>query len=108
VIEGEVGQDDYTGGIKMTATAIHRIEEARTMFCKCLIVSILKEEEALVSELQSILKAYPGTCVVQIRYANQSAKAAINLGISWRVNPCDELLHRLFQLLDERRVFVSY
>ena len=108
VIDGELGQDDYTGGVRMTATALYRVEEARTRFAKCLALTLSNDDHALIPSIQSLLKMNQGECVVQIRYANSNAKAAINLAPEWRVTPSDELLVHLVDMLDERRVEVCY
>ncbi|MCX7117104.1 MAG: DNA polymerase III subunit alpha [Legionellales bacterium] len=108
VMEGELGKDEYSGGLKMLATAIYRMDEARTRFAKCLILTLSSNDHALLSTLQSTLKAHLGKCVVQIRYANEDVKAAINLAPSWRVTPSDALLAHLTDLLDEGRVEVCY
>jgi DNA polymerase III subunit alpha len=108
VIEGELSQDDYTGGLKMVATALYGVHEARTRFAKCLALTLSANDHPLLPTIQSILKAHQGECVVQIRYANTDATAAINLAAQWRVQPCDELLTRLTEILDERRVEVCY
>jgi DNA polymerase-3 subunit alpha len=108
VVEGELGQDDYTGGIRMTATALYRLEEARVRFAKCLALTLSKDDQALIPRIQSVLKVHQGECVVQIRYANSHAKAAINLAPEWRVMPSDELLLMLMELLEEGRVEMCY
>ncbi len=108
LIEGELGQDDYTGGVKMTATALSPMIDARTRFSKCLALTLAPEDHLLLPQLQSVLKAHQGECVVQIRYANTSAKAAINLASQWRVTPSDELLGILTEMLDESRVELCY
>lgn len=108
VIEGELGQDDYTGGVKMTATAIHRLDEARTRFAKCLALTLSSADQSLITTIQSVLKAHQGECVVQIRYTNTSAKAIMTLASQWRVTPSDELLTILADILGERRVELCY
>lgn len=108
VVEGELSQDDYSGEVKMTATAIYRLDEARTRFSKCLALTLSADDHALLLTLQSVLKAHQGECVVQIRYMNANAKAAINLAPHWRVTPTDELLTTLVDILDERRVELCY
>ena len=108
VLEGELSQDDYTGGTKMMATALYRLDEARTRFAKCLALTLSSADHSLVPSIQSVLKAHQGECVVQIRYANANAQAAINLAPHWRVTPSDELLGLLADILDERRVELCY
>lgn len=108
VVEGELGQDDYTGGLKMMATALYCMDKARTQFARCLALTLSAEDESMLPHLQTILKANQGECVVQIRYANNHAKAAMNLAPQWRVRPSDELLNTLADLLDEQRVELCY
>lgn len=108
VIEGEISPDDYTGGVKMAASMIYTLEEARTRFAKCLALTLSSQDHALLPSIQSILKTYQGECVVQIRYMNADAKAAINLSKEWRVKPSDELIHSLAAILDKRCVEVCY
>ncbi len=108
VVEGELGQDDYTGGVKMTATVLYPLDEARTKFARCLALTLSADDQSLLSSIQTVLKAHRGECVVQIRYANIHAKAAINLSPQWRVTPSDELLTTLAELLDEQRVELCY
>lgn len=108
VIEGELGQDDYTGGLKMTAMALHSLEEARTRFATRLALTLTPAEETLLPVLQSILKAHPGRCVVQILYENDTAKAAINLALEWRVGPSDALMSALIDLLGMAKVELCY
>ena len=108
VVEGELGQDNYTGGVKITAMAISSLDEARTRFAKFLAITITEGDNTLIPRLQSLFKEHGGDCVVQIRYANKDAKAAINLAANWCVNPSDDLLNTLVELLDEARVEVCY
>ncbi len=108
VVEGELGQDNYTGGVKMVATVLYRIDEARTRFARCLALTLSADDQALLPALHSILKGHPGECVVQIRYFNQDAKASMNLAAHLRVTPSDELLTVLTDLLDKQRVELCY
>ena len=108
VVEGELARDDYSGGVKMTASALYCLEEARTRFAKCLALTLTSEDSHRLPSLQSVMKAYQGECVVQIRYANTNAKAVINLASQWRVTPSDALLTALGEILDLRRVELCY
>ena len=108
VVDGELGQDDYTGGVKMTATAMYSMEEARTRFAKHLALTLTEGDHAKMPAIQSVLAAHKGKCVVQIRYSNASSQAAMNLGAQWCVTPDDALLMKLADLLDASRVGLSY
>ncbi|AHE66795.1 DNA polymerase III subunit alpha [Legionella oakridgensis] len=108
VVDGEVSQDDYSGGLKMTAAALYPLEEARVRFAKCLLLKLTVNDQQLLPALQSILKAHKGECAIQIQYANEKAQAVLNLDASWRVNPSDEVLKSLADLLDNQRVELRY
>ncbi|KTC81343.1 DNA polymerase III subunit alpha [Legionella brunensis] len=108
VVEGEIAPDEYSGGVKMTANQLYSIEDARTRFAKCIALALSPKDNEVISSLQSILKAHQGECVVQIRYASQTATAALNLGQQWRVTPTDNLLMILGDLLGEQNVELSY
>jgi len=108
IVEGELGQDDYTGGVKMTALSLYSMIDARSRFAKCLSIRISAADQALLPALQSVFRAHPGDCVVQLRYSNTTAKASLNLAAKWRVSPSDELLTVLTELLDQQRVEVCY
>ncbi len=108
VVEGELGQDDYTGGVKMTAVMLYPIDEARTRFAKCLVLTLTANDHSILPILQSTLKAHQGKCVVQIRYSNALAKATINLATQWCVRPGDDLLLSLADLLGLQHVELCY
>lgn len=108
VVDGELGQDDYTGGIKMTAEALYGMEEARTRFAKCLRLILSQEDEIRLTSLKALLEAHQGTCVVQIHYTNQHAQARMTLAPEWRVSPSDNLLMLLKSILDETQVRMCY
>ncbi len=108
VVEGELSRDDYTGGFKMTATHLYRLDEARTRFGAYLGLTITADDHRIFTHLQSLLQSHRGECVVQIRYQNDQAQANLSLAKDWRVAPSDELLARLAHLLDEQRVAMCY
>lgn len=108
VIEGELGQDDYTGGVKMSATALYTIAQARTRFAKHVSLMITAFDQSLIPAIQTVLKAYPGQTLVQIRYSNTLAQAAMTLSTEWCVAPDDALLVQLVELLGAGRVELCY
>lgn len=108
IVEGDLAQDDYTGGTKMTATSLYTIADARARFAKCLVLKLGYAEQALLPSLQETLKQYRGQCIVQIRYTNTEASAAINLSPDWAVTPSDELLAALWAILGIAQVELCY
>lgn len=108
VVEGEISHDDYSGGVKMTASQVLSIDEARTRFARSLILSITPKDKPLVPSLQSLLRAHQGHCAVQIHYQNDKATATLSLAPQWQATPHDELLKSLRDLLGENRVWMNY
>ncbi|MDF1757146.1 MAG: DNA polymerase III subunit alpha [Legionellaceae bacterium] len=108
VVEGELSEDGYTGGNKIMASLLLSVEDARLRFIKCLSLTLSSSDEKLLPSLQSLLKSYQGGCVVQICYSNSVAKATINLGLDYRVNPSDELIEKLLDLVGATNVELCY
>lgn len=108
VVEGEVSKDTFSGGVKMQATQICRIEQARSLFARCLTLTLSADDKDLLASLQALLAAHPGVCPVQMEYAALSSKALLQLPASWNVSPSEDLLHALKTLLDEKRVWMCY
>ena len=108
VVEGEIGQDNYTGGVKLTAIALHPIVHMRTRFAACLALTLTSADGPNMPALQALLLSHPGECGVQVRYANDLAKASMNVSTQWRVAPHDALLEQLMELLEPSRVEVCY
>jgi DNA polymerase-3 subunit alpha len=108
VIEGELGQDDFTGGLKIMASQLLSLEEARMKFARCLCLYLRPEDETLIPQIKTILEAHQGACAVQIRYANATASAILNLNKTFAVRPGDQLLSCLKDTLEPERVLVCY
>jgi DNA polymerase-3 subunit alpha len=108
LVEGEVAHDDYTGGLKMTVNQLYDLASARTRYARCLELHLNQKHQTVLSSLQTLLKAHPGYCLMQIVYANEYAKVQLSLAQQWRVMPSDELLNVLKTLLGEDQVVMRY
>jgi len=108
IVEGDVAHDDYNGGVKMTASQLYTIDEARTRFARCLHIKLTREQQSILLPLQSVLKNHPGQCPVNMIYENNSAKVELNLSTDWFVEPNDSLMLVLKDLLGEQHVFMTY
>ena len=108
VVEGEVAHDDYSGGVKMTATQLHSISSARIRFGRCLELRLNHTSSTVLSSLQTLLKTSAGRCVVQFAYVNECAKAHLTLASQWHVTPTNELLLLLANLLGDEQVIMRY
>ncbi|MCW9024526.1 MAG: DNA polymerase III subunit alpha [Gammaproteobacteria bacterium] len=101
VVEGEVNVDEYSGGYKMSARNIYDIDQARGHFAKCLMLHVDQKQASngFIPHLQSTLSPFKdGVCPVIIDYQSDMACAKVSMGDDWRVNPTDELLHRLREM----------
>lgn len=108
VIEGELGQDNYTGGLRMVAGNILRLSQARERYAKYLLLTLNVEDKTILPELQLVLKEHKGGCPVKIRYANDKASGVMNLGATWSIKPGNLILATLGDLLDKDRVALYY
>lgn len=108
LIEGDLDKDNFTGGNRILANSIYSLIDARQRFLKCLILKLSPTDASLISELRSLLQAYKGKSVVQIKYTNDDAAAAINLGLDFRVCPSDEFIEKISTLISKNNVEFCY
>ena len=108
LIEGELSQDDYTGGFKILASHLFSVEEARVKFARCLRLHLRPDDETGIPQLKTMLEAHQGDCMVQILYANTQVQAVLNLDKAFAVRPAEELLSVLKDHLDGERVMLCY
>lgn len=108
VIEGEVAHDDFSGGVKMSASNVLSIAAARTRFARCMSLVLSPKNYHLLPALQNLLKENQGKCGLQIQYSNDVAKANLNVSAQWNITPTDELLEQLIDLLGVDSVFMQY
>ena len=111
VLEGQVTEDDYTGGLKMRADQVKSLFEARVNYLKG--IDIEANEERLngsgIEQLADILAPYQqGDCPIRISYTSASAVGEIALGEQWSVAPEDDLLHKLRELFGLDRVHLRF
>jgi len=99
VVEGELGQDEYSGALKMRAQRLYAITEARARFASRLEVGVdaTRLSPDFPERFQRLLRAYAGPqgCRVAVRYRRDDAQACLVLGEEWQVEPTDDLLQRL-------------
>jgi DNA polymerase-3 subunit alpha len=110
VVEGEVGLDDYSGGIKMQASAILDMDQARERYAKRLVVDLdAASAPALLAQLERTLAPFrEGRCPIRVRYRNSLAMGEVEFGAESQVKPTQELLQRLRQLAGETNVRIEY
>ena len=98
IVEGVVSEDDYSGGLRMRASGVKTLLEARSQYVKGIRVEMHREKlrREAIANLSEILKPYrEGACPVVIRYTAADAAADLQLAAEWNVTPDDDLLNKL-------------
>lgn len=110
VIQGKIGQDNFTGGLAATAESVYDMQKARELFGKALQLKINPPEDPQwVSRLQALIAPFAGGVMpLELKYRNQQAEVMIQLGSDWQVTPTDTLLKSLSDLADNAMVSVRY
>ncbi len=109
VARGRASMDDYSGGMRISADALHDFASARATFAKRLDIDCSMDDRLRVSRLVELLQPYcGGECAVQINYRNLIGAAPLRLGEEWKVTLPDELIAALREELGADRVRIVY
>jgi len=113
VVQGNVSEDSFTGGLKMVAESIQSIYDARCSKLNRLELSLSGGAEdspaGWVDKFHNTLSAYKdGNCPVTVHYALPSAAGQLTLGKQWKVQPKDELISRLREEFGKNSVTLHY
>ncbi|MFT4714088.1 MAG: DNA polymerase-3 subunit alpha, partial [Candidatus Azotimanducaceae bacterium] len=98
VMQGTLSSDEFSGGLKMRASEVLDLLEARERSIKCLRLSLNGSvlDTGFCQELAGLLLPYKGVgCRVSIQYQRSDAVAEVSLGDAWRVSPDDQLIQNL-------------
>ncbi|PIE40709.1 MAG: DNA polymerase III subunit alpha, partial [Gammaproteobacteria bacterium] len=111
VIEGEVSEDHYSGGLKMVTRKVFSIGQARENYARMLTVAVSQGlvrngfSEAFASLLANFKD---GECRMRIDYERKGAKARFYFDEQWKVHPTPELIEGLQKLCGEKSISVQY
>ncbi len=111
VIEGQVSNDDFSGGLKMRADAVYPLAEARETKVSALRLRLRPSTVTSLQgdELKQCLQRHtPGACKVVVDYQLPRVQGDVSLGDAWRVRPSDELLAHLRSLYGTDAVTLVY
>ena len=107
VVSGQVGFDDFSGGLKMSARELMDISDARARYARGLRLNLEQKQidERFFQRFAEIMQPHrAGICPVQVCYRKPGVQAALHLGTEWRVTPTDQLLDDLRMLLGKQNV----
>lgn len=114
VIRGTVSQDDFSGGLRVRASEVQSLVEARQRTLRGLSLKVTSEglderfSKALAGLLQEHQEPKRNGCPVIIEYQSPGACAELQLGDQWRVKPSDELLECLRSKFGSEQVGLQY
>ena len=110
MVEGEVSHDDFSGGLRLRAKRVMSLEEARTGLAQSLRLNINAADLSRDSftHLKALFLQYKGACPLTVNYSAQTAKALLEFSTEWNIEPTDDLLQALRDLLGRDNVFLHY
>ena len=117
VVIGSLAYDDYRKSNSIRVDQVFDFEQARRLNASGLQLQLswqLLEEQSLTAmemarRLQEVLTPYRGGgCRIRLQYRRPDARALLQLGDGWAVEPSDELLRKLERLLGAGQVKVFY
>lgn len=111
MIQGKIGQDNFTGGLAATAEAVYDMPRAREICGKSLVLKIDNDAGGhdWLQSLQSTLSPFrEGLTPLEIDYVNDNARTLVRLGEDWKITPTDTLLSELVALPVVSAVTMTY
>lgn len=111
VLDGPVAHDDYSGGLKMTVNSVASLDELRrdSVTGVQLRLESAAATPGLAKRLAACLQPYTGGgCAVTLEVVRSDARGIYQLPSQWRVEPSDQLVQSLRELLGRDRVALDY
>jgi DNA polymerase III subunit alpha len=107
VVEGRVQNDEFTGGMRVTAERVQTIDDIRALRARALAIAI--NGNANAKRLAALLKPHvPGPHRVTVDYTGPGGAAKFALGDQYRVRISEPLVQSLTEWLQEGNVEVVY
>ena len=110
VIEGEVINDDYSGGLKVRTKTIMSLMGARNHYARKMVLTLTSAvvDKAFSQRLATLFTQYQGNLPVQVDYRGDDAAASVILGEPWQIKPDDELVLKLHRWLGKASAKIEY
>jgi len=112
VVEGEVSQDDFngSGGLRMRTAKLMSLAQMRGSQADSLCLQASSETlpREHLPQLAELCRKHPGNCPITVDFRGQTARARLRFGANWRIEPCENLLHRLRTQFGKDNVFLHY
>ncbi|WP_250463665.1 DNA polymerase III subunit alpha [Microbulbifer litoralis] len=114
VLDGPVSHDEYSGGLKMTVNNVATLDELRqgSVNGVRLQVDTAAATAGLGKRLAACLQPYTGgpasNCGVSVEVLRSDARGTYRLPQVWKVEPNDQMVQSLRELLGRDRVALNY
>jgi len=110
VVEGEVSNDDFSGGLRLRVKRVMSMEDARTNLAESLRLKV--HSDALKGDrltwLGELFTRHRGACPITLEYTGSDARAMLQFGETWRIDPADGLIQALRDQFGRENVFLHY
>ncbi|WP_432697642.1 DNA polymerase III subunit alpha [Marinobacterium sp. YM272] len=113
IIEGEVAQDDYNGGLKVRGNKVYGMADARSMYASHVEVScrhdqIKRQTLKSLAETLGRERTPQGGLPVVLHYQREDAEGPLRFGDNWRVRVSDDLILALKEQFGNDRVQLRF
>ncbi|MCG8314241.1 MAG: DNA polymerase III subunit alpha [Pseudomonadales bacterium] len=111
VVEGEVSNDEYSGGLKMVTRKVFSIGQARENYARMLTVKVHQNvvQNGFGQHFESLINEYKdGDCRMRVDYVRNGAKGRFYFNEQWKIRPAPELIEGLEALCGEKSISVQY
>ncbi len=97
IVEANVSNDEYSGGLKSVCRSVKDIDEARAHYARVLRIKVdgTKHDESMCEQLKDTLAPIENGCPIVLEFYNNMVQCDIQLGAAWCINPSDEQLQKL-------------
>src|SRR5690554_6180538 len=110
VVEGEVSHDDFSGGLRLRAKRVLSLESARIALAESLRLRV--DRQMLQGErlrwMAELFQRHKGACPLTLDYTGSEARAMLQFGDNWQVDPTDSLIQALRDQFGRDNVFLHY
>jgi DNA polymerase-3 subunit alpha len=117
VVEGQVSRDDFNDNIKIRADTVCGLDDARQRQLRSITVAWShgrlppephRQLEQLLDTYRNNRRSEPGHCRIYIDYVGADARATLELGPLWSVQPTTEFIHQLRHLFGRNSLRLDY
>lgn len=111
VLDGPVANDDYSGGLKMTVNGVSTLDELRQSSVTGVRLQVISgtATPGLAKRLAACLQPYTGgQCRVNLEVLRHDARGLYRLPPEWNVEPNDQMVQSLKELLGREQVALQY